>query len=144
MKHRNKNCCKITVLTGSSKAMEPDMAISMVERMNEKGCSVGVIHADNDSTTSRLKGKFGNIKKRDDKNHLKKNLSKQLYFAANKYEELKGKGVVPFITRCYMYAISSKHTSTEELSETHLYGNHSGCSADWCSYSKQPKTYRCV
>ena len=79
LKHRNKNCCKFTVLTGSSKAMEPDMAISMVERMNDKGCSVGVIHADNDSTTtSRLKEKFGNIKKRDDKNHLKKNLSKQL------------------------------------------------------------------
>lgn len=53
--------------------MEPDMAISMVQRMSDRGCTVGIIHTDNDSTTtSRLKEKFENIKKRDDKNHVKK------------------------------------------------------------------------
>ncbi|XP_063436090.1 uncharacterized protein LOC134717530 [Mytilus trossulus] len=134
---------------GSSKAMEPDMALSMVTRMDNRGCTVGIIHADNDSTTSsRLKQKFANIKKRDDKNHVKKNLSKQLYAAANKYKELKGKGVIPYILRCYMYAISSNQSKENDLCERldsivpHLFGDHSGCSGDWCTYSKQPETYR--
>ncbi|XP_052070080.1 uncharacterized protein LOC127708930 [Mytilus californianus] len=129
--------------------MEPNMALSMVTRMDDRGCTVGIIHADNDSTTtSSLKQKFEKIKKRDDKNHVKKNLSKQLYAAANKYRELKGKGVIPYILRCYMYAISSKQSKEDELCERldsivpHLFGDHSGCSGDWCTYSKQPSTYR--
>ncbi|CAG2199317.1 unnamed protein product [Mytilus edulis] len=53
---------------GSSKGMEPDMALSMVTRMDNRGCTVGIIHADNDSTTtSRLKQKFANKKKRRQK-----------------------------------------------------------------------------
>lgn len=136
-------------VTGSSKGMEPDMALSMVTRMDDRGCTVGTIHADNDSTTtSRLKGKFENIKKRDDKNHVKKNLSKQLYTASNKFKELKGKGVIPYILRCFMYAISSKQSKEDELCDRldtivpHLFGEHSDCSRDWCKYSKQPSTYR--
>ncbi|XP_021350929.1 uncharacterized protein LOC110448808 [Mizuhopecten yessoensis] len=134
---------------GSSKGMEPDMALSMVTRMDDRGCTVGIIHADNDSTTtSRLRQKFENIKKRDDKNHVKKTLSRQLYAAANKFKELKGKGVIPYILRCFMYAISSKQSNEDELCERldsivpHLFGDHSGCSGDWCRYSKQPSTYR--
>ena len=41
------------------------MALSMVDRMEERGYSVGVIHADNDSTTtSRLKAKYPQIIKK--------------------------------------------------------------------------------
>ena len=111
--------------------MEPDMAITMIQRMSDRGCTVGIIHADNDSTkTSRLKEKFENIKKRDDENHVKKKLSKQLYAAANKFKELKGKGVIPYIIRCYMYAISSMkgwtlyHTSLEVIQGVQEIGAH--------------------
>ncbi|CAC5377993.1 unnamed protein product [Mytilus coruscus] len=79
--------------------------------------TVGIINADNDSTTTRLRQKIENIKKRDDKNHVKKDLSKQLYAASNKIEELKGKGVIPYILRCFMYAISSKQSKEDELCE---------------------------
>lgn len=37
---------------GSSKAMEPDMAMSMLHKMKNSGHSVQIIHGDNDSTTS--------------------------------------------------------------------------------------------
>ena len=37
---------------GSSKAMEPDMAASMVHHLNDEGFKMDVIHADNDSTTA--------------------------------------------------------------------------------------------
>lgn len=37
---------------GSSKAMEPDMAISMLHKMKDSGHPVQIIHGDNDSTTS--------------------------------------------------------------------------------------------
>ncbi|XP_063406027.1 uncharacterized protein LOC134689985 [Mytilus trossulus] len=52
---------------GSSKAMEPDMAISMARELEETGCAIDVIHGDNDSTTtSRLKAVFPSIEKKDD------------------------------------------------------------------------------
>ncbi|CAG2213417.1 unnamed protein product [Mytilus edulis] len=47
-----------------------------------------------------------------------------------------------------MYAISSNQSKEDELCERldsivpHLFGDHSGCSGDWCTYSKQPETYR--
>ena len=127
------------------------MAISMVKRMQLRGCEVGVIHADNDSTTSsRLKAQFQNIKKRDDKNHTKKNLSRRLYAASRKFKELQPRGVIPYISRCFMYAISSNQSNEEKLNQhlgsivPHLYGNHSDCTGDWCSYSKQPDTFRYI
>lgn len=65
---------------GSSKAMESDMAASMLRRLKDDGFEISAIHADNDSTTAaRLKAEFQSLEKRCDKNHLKKNMTKQLY-----------------------------------------------------------------
>lgn len=65
---------------GSSKAMESDMAASMLRRLKDDGFEISAIHADNDCTTAaRLKAEFQSLEKRCDKNHLKKNMTKQLY-----------------------------------------------------------------
>lgn len=130
--------------------MEPDMAVSMIQKMKSKGCTVGVLHSDNDSTTiARLKSKFDDIVKKDDRNHVKKNLSTQLYGAAKKFKELKPQGVIPYIKRCYMYAIQSHHSKSDQALNSrldsivpHLYGEHDLCSSDWCTYQQDPSKYK--
>ncbi|CAC5392670.1 unnamed protein product [Mytilus coruscus] len=59
------DCCRNW--KGTSKGMEPDMAVEMTHKLNDSGCQIKVLHADNDSTTtSRLKVHF------EDKTMLKK------------------------------------------------------------------------
>lgn len=112
--------------------MEPDMASAMLYRMKEDGCEVQAIHADNDSTTAaRLRNDFPSLQKKQDKNHLKKNLTKQLYKLAKDHKQLKPTETISYVTRCCMYAISSKHNSEEELTSKlemvvpHMFGDHS-------------------
>jgi hypothetical protein len=92
---------------GSSKGMEPDMAATKMKNINEKGHTIQVINADSDSTTAaRLRNQFKDLEKKNDKNHFKKNLSKQLYKLAQKHKELKPAGVIhasciPFPPKIY-------------------------------------------
>ena len=52
---------------GSSKSMEPDMAVAMAHKMENEGFRIDAIHADNDSTTiMKLKMVFKDLKKKDD------------------------------------------------------------------------------
>ncbi|XP_062599938.1 uncharacterized protein LOC134261526 [Saccostrea cucullata] len=129
---------------GSSKAMEPDMAVSMLHKMKDCGHPVQVIHADNDSTTlSTLKLDFPELQKKDDKNHIKKGISKKLYALAAKWKELKSQSsVIPYLVRCFMYTLSRARTSDdvrEGLSQIvpHVFGDHAMCS-DWCTFKKDP------
>ncbi|OPL20372.1 hypothetical protein AM593_02294, partial [Mytilus galloprovincialis] len=72
------DCCRNW--KGTSKGMEPDMAVEMTHKLNDSGCQIKVLHADNDSTTtSRLKVHFEDLEKKDDQNHVKKGFSKKLY-----------------------------------------------------------------
>ncbi|CAC5411937.1 unnamed protein product [Mytilus coruscus] len=116
------------VCLGSSKGMEPDMACSMIQRLAEDGFTVGTLHADNDATTqSRLPR---SIIKKDDKIHVKKNLSKRLYGLSKNYKQLKSAKVIPYIVRCFMYAISRhqncKQSMKAELATIvpHIFGHH--------------------
>ncbi|XP_076110691.1 uncharacterized protein LOC143079310 isoform X2 [Mytilus galloprovincialis] len=132
--------------TGSSKGMEPDMACSMIQRLAEDGYTVGTLHADNDATTqSRLPC---SIIKKDDKTHVKKNLSKRLYGLSKNYKQLKSAKVITYIVRCFMYTIS-KHQNSKQSMKTelativpHIFGHHEQCSPTWCTYVKDPTKFR--
>ncbi|XP_021350881.1 uncharacterized protein LOC110448777 [Mizuhopecten yessoensis] len=111
--------------TGSSKGMEPDMACSMIKRMADKGYEVGTLHADNDTTTqSRLPP---SIKKKDDKTHVKKNLSSRLYSLS----KTEGKKCHPLYRQMFHKKIVP-----------HIFGDHSLCSPSWCTYNKDPAKFR--
>ena len=58
---------------GSSKAMEPDVAVSLVKQIQDKGVNVGTIIMDDDSTTlSRITSALGkDVVKWSDLNHTK-------------------------------------------------------------------------
>ena len=71
------------------KAMDADMAASMVRNIKDLGADVSVIHADNDrSTAARLKIEFKDLEKSDDQNHVKKGISKRLYYLSTAHKEL--------------------------------------------------------
>lgn len=135
---------------GSSKAMEADMAASMVHNVKDLGTDVSVIHADNDSSTAaRLKIEFQNLEKRDDQNHVKKGLSKRLYNLSTTHKELKVSGVRDYLVRCVMYAIKSETSSTDNLKMAlakivpHVFGEHTFCeSASWCNFHENPDKFK--
>lgn len=126
------------------------MAVSMLEEMDTKGVTIGTIHADNDSSTiARAQSKFKGLKKKSDKNHIKKGFSKALYELSKRHKTLKNKNVIPYIVRCFMYAVTQNSSNPEKLKETlakivpHMYGDHSDCEeTEWCSYRKNPQNYR--
>jgi hypothetical protein len=126
--------------------MEPDMACEMIKNMKDKGYTVGTLHADNDATTqSRLPS---SIKKRDDKSHVKKNLSSRLYKLSKQHKQLKSDKVIPYIVRCFMYAISKHQNSKDSMKlelqaiVPHIFGDHSKCPSSWCTYNKDPLKFR--
>lgn len=97
------------------------MAMSMLHKMKDSGHPVQIIHGDNDSTTSSsLKLEFPEIRKKDDKNHIKKGISKKLYTLATKWKELKSQSsVIPYLVRCFMYALAKANTSGRSRSLMH-------------------------
>ena len=135
--------------TGSSKSMEPDMAIEMIRNLKEDGVNVTCVNADNDSATySKIKVEFPAIEKRDDQNHIKKGISKALYTLAKTHKELKT-DVIDYFIRCFMYAICDNRGSAEQIRKAlnhivpHVYGDHSECETlPWCRYKDNPDTFR--
>ncbi|KAK3084373.1 hypothetical protein FSP39_012413 [Pinctada imbricata] len=138
---------------GSSKGMEPDMAISMAKDLKEAGCPINVIHGDNDSTTtSRLQAVFPSIEKKDDANHTKKSITSKLYKLSQKHKSLKQPNVISYIGKCFMYAIKESQSknpdrlkSSLDVIVPHLYGDHSLCakeSVNWCSFLKNTSQAR--
>ena len=134
---------------GSSKSMEPDMALEMTRNLKKAGVNVTCINADNDSSTaSRLKLDFPNLDKRDDQNHVKKGISKALHTLSKTYKELKGV-VIDYLVRCFMYAICDNQGSAEAIQEAmshivpHIYGEHETCmNLTWCHYKENPESFR--
>ncbi|VDI72851.1 Hypothetical predicted protein [Mytilus galloprovincialis] len=86
--------------TGSSKGTEPDMALSMVMRMDDRGCLVDTIHE-------------GLGKSLQTKTNSRKISCMQQKINS----ELNGKSVIPYIPRCYKYAVSSKQSKKDALCE---------------------------
>ncbi|CAC5394753.1 unnamed protein product [Mytilus coruscus] len=135
---------------GTSKGMEPDMALEMTHNLKDNGCPIHVLHADNDSTTTtRLKVDFKELQKKDDQNHIKKGFSKKLYDLSKTFKELKHPEVIPYLVRCFMYAIKENNDSSENIKSAfsrlvqHIFGDHTLCTdAEWCTYKNDPEKFR--
>ncbi|CAC5422632.1 unnamed protein product [Mytilus coruscus] len=123
------DCCRNWY--GSSKSMKPDMAVSMAHKINDNECAIDVIHPDNDSTTMlKLKLDFENLKKKDDQNHTTKGITKSLIELSKRHKELKPGEVIPYLNRCFMYAITQNSSSELQIDEglsrivPHVFGDH--------------------
>ncbi|CAC5363745.1 unnamed protein product [Mytilus coruscus] len=76
--------------TGSAKGLEPALVVDMIKDVIDKGVNIKEIAGDDDTTGFQRAQNVLKIKlrKRSDKNHIKKNISKQLYAIKNKYKVL--------------------------------------------------------
>lgn len=58
---------------GSSKSIEPEMEVHLIDQAVQKGVQIEELVADDDTTMmSRVHGICSNIQKMSDKNHIKK------------------------------------------------------------------------
>ena len=74
---------------GSSKAMEPDMAVQMISDITSQGHTVGTLIMDNDSKTiDKVRDINPNILKLNDRNHTRKSISNALYNLAKEHSAL--------------------------------------------------------
>ena len=133
---------------GSSKAMEPDLAVDLIKDVESNGVKVGTIIMDEDTTTmARLKTEISHsITKWSDLAHVKKACGNALWKLASKFQELNANSI-SYLQRCLMYAVKQnkgKETAVAEAIKAipnHVFGEHSKC-GDWCRYNENPVTYK--
>jgi hypothetical protein len=135
--------------SGSSKAMEPALAVDMMKKVNNEKHQVKTLIMDNDTTTiARARMEFGDsIQKLSDKNHTTKSISNSLFTLANSCKALKNSKTRNYIRRMYSYAIEQCQSEPESLRKRfkeivpHLFGEHDLCDIEWCGYKKNPATF---
>lgn len=91
--------------SGSAEAMLQDMVVERMKTCTEKGAVVETIIADDDTTTiARIKQNVNpSIKKKSDKNHVKKNIGSALYSLRNKHKKLQNPKVFKYLQKCVDY-----------------------------------------
>jgi len=128
---------------GSAKAMEADAGVELVTRskvLQDAKLNVGVLIGDEDSSTIANINKASNklVHKLADKNHLVKNFVNDLYKLSDKFKQLKRKGVIQHLKKCFCYAIAQNKGKTTELAAViksipdHVYNHHENCGT-WCN-----------
>ena len=134
--------------TGSSKAMEPAMAVDMIGEIKSQDCDVKSLTMDNDSTTiARVQAVHGDINKLSDTNHTKKSIVNSLYKLNEQHKELRNNKTINYISKMIMYAIHQKQGDITGLQTRldqvvpHMFGDHSKCDAVWCGHLKDPTKF---
>lgn len=139
--HRNWN--------GSSKAMEPDVAVETVQQVEKENVEVGVLIMDDDATTiAKIRQTVPHsVTKWSDLNHTRKHLGNSLYNLQKKHKCLTPK-VIQFLQKCFSYAVAQNKGNTQGLEMSlnqiipHVFGDHQTCDKRWCGYMMNAETYK--
>ena len=131
--------------TGSARSMECVSGVKGIKELMEEGTPVDVLEGDGDTTLiSRLQTDLNlNIKKRFDKNHVVKNIGKNLY-ALQKQRKKLSKSVILHIQKCIKYAFAKNQGNKDDLKENlqalipHQFGDHTLCKPRFCGYKRKP------
>lgn len=93
--------------------------VSGVKELNKSGTPVEILEGDGDNTMiSRLKNEFGiNMKKRLDKNHVVKNIGKQLYCLYNDRSVKISKTVINHLQKCLKYIFTKNQGNKRGLED---------------------------
>ena len=129
---------------GSSKAMEGDAAVDLLNRTKSSSYQVSTIINDEDSTTmARIATEVDHpVKKNSDVNHCKKTVGNDLYKAKAKNKEfgrLLSVPVINHVKECFSYAITQNQDKPAETKSAlqnivpHLYNDHTNC-GEWCTH----------
>lgn len=127
--------------SGSSKAMEGSVAVSLFKKALDTNTKYKTLIGDDDSTTiAWLRAEVDSeVEKQSDINHSKRALHGQLAAIKSKHKELTQR-VIDYIKKCYIYAITQNANNPVMLSAAlnaipeHMAGNHVCCCISWCGY----------
>ncbi|XP_046399328.1 uncharacterized protein LOC124165845 [Ischnura elegans] len=128
--------------SGSYKAMEPYTAAKLIscnEDFLTAGVRVTTLIGDGDSSTLAAVQRESqhSVQKWADINHTKKRFSAWLYRASASHRQLFGRNVLPYLKRCFSYAVDQNRGDEEGTRRAiinianHDFGDHQGC-GEWC------------
>jgi DNA polymerase III epsilon subunit-like protein len=135
--------------TGSSKAMEPDVACEIVRKLEDRNdVIVNTLVMDEDCTTiARVRNELAHeVEKWSDIMHIKKHLMGNLYKLHKSYRVLSA-DVIKYIMRCFSYALNQNKGNVDGVKLAilnvvpHIFGDHVNC-GDWCRHRQSNSNNR--
>ena len=135
--------------SGSSKAMEPDVAAELANNSGRLGAQISVLVGDDDSATIKKvrESVAHDVDKWSDIVHAKRSLATSLYALQPKHKGVLSGKVIDYLLKCFGYALKQNKDNVEGLKTTlktivpHAFGDHNTCSSSWCGYHKDSSTY---
>ncbi|XP_053389209.1 uncharacterized protein LOC123543364 isoform X2 [Mercenaria mercenaria] len=133
--------------TGSARLMESTSGEQGVKELMKEGTPIEYLEGDGDTTLiARLRNNLNiNMKKRFDRNHIVKNIGKNLYaLQASKGTKL-SRNVILHIQKCLKYAFAKNAGNKVGLRENlkalipHQFGDHTSCHERFCGYKRKPR-----
>ena len=133
---------------GSSKGMEPDLAVEMLNTVKDDNFAVTTLIGDDDTTTmANVRQNVSHtVEKWSDINHAKKSLGSRLYNLQKQHKALTTT-VIKYLQKCFAYALCQYKGKPEEIRMAiqsiipHAFGKHESCGS-WCGFLPDPDTYK--
>lgn len=126
--------------SGSSKTMEPAMAVNIIRNIESKGHKVRTLVIDDDtSTICKIRSEVNpEIKKCSDKNHYFRNFTNHLFtLQKEKYKRILRTKIINHIKNVVHMLF---HPNLIGIPH-HLFGDHSQCNYTWCLYLQNRYPY---
>ena len=136
---------------GSSKSMEPAVAVDLAKSTESCNARIACIVADDDaSTLKKLQDEYGNVQKQSDIGHCKRSLGAKLRDAKARSKQCKQltTTVIQYVEKMFSYALQNNKGEPDSLCKTllaivpHAFGDHTNCNPSWCGYLKDATAYK--
>ena len=140
--------------SGSSKSMEPAVAVDLFQRAPSSNIKYHVYTGDDDTTTqSHIREKVSyDVEKQSDVIHTKRSLLSKLYTLKSNGKfpgcSLLSVKVISYLGKCFSYCVAQNKDKPASLKAAiknivpHAFGKHDNCDQLWCQFKKDPTTYR--
>lgn len=114
--------------TGSSKAMEADVAVELGLSTSQQGAHVAVLVGDGDSCTiKRVRESVSHeVEKWSDTVHAKRSFRTSLYALQSDYKGILSAKVIDYFLKCFGYALAQNKGSVQSLQKK-PWSNCSSC-----------------
>ena len=140
--------------SGSSKSMEPAVAVDLFQRAPSSNIKYHVYTGDDDTTTqSHIREKVSyDVEKQSDVIHTKRSLLSKLYTLKSNGKfpgcSLLSVKVISYLGKCFSYCVAQNKDKPASLKAAiknivpHAFGKHENCDQLWCQFKKDPTAYR--
>lgn len=135
--------------SGSSKAMEPDVAVELANNAGKHGVQISILVRDDGSSTMKKvrESVQHDVDEWSDIVHAKRSMATSLYSLQAKHKGVLSNKVIDYLLKCFGYALKQNKDNVEGLKTSlksivpHAFGHYENCSSSWCGYLNNPSTY---